>query len=60
MLPLIYKMVKAEKKLEENFKDAEGHTYLVHCPKCDRENYALSVSTGRCAWCGYDANKEEK
>lgn len=55
--PLVYKAIKAEKKLEENF-EADGKTYLVRCPKCKRENYAMSVSSGICAWCGYDANKE--
>lgn len=58
MNPLIYKMVKAEKKLEENF-EANGKKYLVRCPKCGKENYALSVSSGRCAWCGFDSNKED-
>lgn len=57
--PLVYKAVKAEKKLEENF-EANGKTYLVRCPKCKRENYAMAVSSGICAWCGYDANEEKK
>lgn len=57
--PLIYKMAQAEKKLEENF-EYEGKTFLVRCPECGRENYAMSVSSGICAWCGYDANKERK
>ena len=26
----------------------------------DRENYALNVSSGTCAFCGYDPNKEKK
>lgn len=55
--PLVYKAIKAEKKLGENF-EANGKTYLVRCPKCERENYAMSVSSGICAWCGYNANKE--
>lgn len=25
---------------------------LVKCPNCERENYALSVASGQCAWCG--------
>lgn len=58
MYPLIKEAVEAEKKLEENF-EADGKKYLVRCPKCKRENYAMSVSSGICAWCGYDANKEE-
>lgn len=55
--PLSYKAVKAEKMLQENF-EADGKTYLVRCPKCKRENYAMSVSSGVCIWCGYNANKE--
>lgn len=35
-----------------------GQAYLVRCPKCGRENYALNVASGICTWCGYDANKE--
>ena len=58
--PLIYKMVQAEKALNENFTTTEGKTYLVRCPKCGRENYAPSVSSGVCAWCGYDANGAQK
>lgn len=55
--PLVYKAVKAEQKLDENFT-ANGKTYLVRCPKCKRENYSMAVSSGVCAWCGYDANKD--
>ena len=56
--PLIYKAVKAEQELEENF-ESNGKTYLVNCPKCGKENWAISVSSGVCAWCGYDANGGE-
>lgn len=55
---LVYKAVKAEKKLEENF-EADGKTYLVRCPECKKENYAMAVSSGICAWCGYDANAKK-
>lgn len=36
----------------------DGKVYLVRCEECDRENYAIAVASGACAWCGYDANKE--
>ena len=26
---------------------------LTRCPICDRENYAMSVLTGQCVWCGF-------
>ena len=35
---------------------SEGKAYLVLCPKCHRENYAMNVSVGICTWCGYDLN----
>lgn len=33
-----------------------GKIYMIRCYKCGRENYTMMVATGRCAWCGYDAN----
>lgn len=56
MYPLIKQAVEAEKKLEKNFIH-NGKVYLVRCPNCDKENYAMAVSSGVCAWCGFDANK---
>lgn len=53
---LIYKELKAEQKMQENF-EADGSIYLIICPKCNKENYATAVSSGICVWCGYDANK---
>ena len=35
---------------------SNGKVYLVRCPKCNAENYALNVSTGICTWCGFDGN----
>ncbi len=29
---------------------------LMRCPECGRENYAMSVPTGVCSWCGFDVN----
>lgn len=31
--------------------------YLIRCPDCQKENYALAVASGRCAFCGFDSNK---
>ena len=31
---------------------------LIRCPKCGKENYALAVATGICAWCKFDVNKK--
>lgn len=44
-------------ELKENFI-TDKRIFLVRCPKCKRENWALSVSSGICAWCGYNANTE--
>jgi len=35
-----------------------GKLGLIYCPACDRENYAMNVSSGQCTWCGWDLNKE--
>lgn len=32
----------------------DGTVLLIRCPKCGRENWALSVYGGICAWCGFD------
>jgi ribosomal protein L37E len=46
------------------WKDAEGKLYLQRCPRCGNENWAPSVASGTCAWCGYAAKdsdvKEER
>ena len=59
MNPLLYKMAKAEMEMEENFLGDNGKFYLVRCPKCKRENWSGAVSSGVCAWCGFDANIKE-
>ena len=35
-----------------------GTILLIRCPKCHRENWALEVISGKCAWCNYDAHKD--
>ena len=42
-----------------NFYGKDGNPYLVRCPKCKRENYAMNVATGKCTWCDYVAPKKE-
>lgn len=32
-----------------------GTLLLICCPECGRENWALQVASGTCAWCGFDA-----
>ncbi len=38
------------------FKRDDGKTAMRNCFDCGRENYAIAVHSGICAWCGYDAN----
>lgn len=40
--------------------EAGGKLYLTRCPKCDRENYAMAVSSGQCAWCGWKREEEKR
>jgi len=44
----------------------KGHGFIGHddkniglerCPVCGKENYAMAVIGGQCAWCGFDVNK---
>lgn len=37
----------------------EGGFALTRCPECHKENYAMSVMSGLCAWCPFDVNAEE-
>jgi len=36
----------------------DGKIFMSRCPECGLENYAMCVSSGTCAWCGYDATKD--
>lgn len=36
----------------------DGHIAMERCFKCGRENWAMVVYKGVCAWCGFDANGE--
>jgi len=35
----------------------DGNIGLTNCPMCGKENYAMAVISGQCAWCGFDVNK---
>ncbi len=38
------------------FKDTyDNRLFMVRCPKCEKENWALAVANGECAWCFYKA-----
>lgn len=40
------------------YQQEDGKTCMIRCFECGRENYAMAVSSGYCAWCNHDANKE--
>lgn len=39
------------------FRADDGRLFMNRCPRCGKENYALAVSSGKCAWCGETANE---
>lgn len=38
---------------KENFRGDDGEAYVVRCPSCKKENWAMAVATGQCCWCGW-------
>lgn len=40
------------------YKDRTGHICMIRCFECGRENYAIAVAAGQCAWCGHNPNKQ--
>lgn len=50
--------MEKEQRTEKGYSlISDGKVFLMRCHKCGKENYALAVSSGQCAWCGYDANE---
>jgi ribosomal protein L37E len=37
----------------------DGKACMMRCFECGRENYMMAVLSGKCAWCGFDANAED-
>ena len=46
-------------KNKANFLSEEGKLFLVRCMQCNRENYALMVASGCCAWCAWGEETED-
>lgn len=40
--------------------DEHGRPFLVVCPKCGKENWAMAVASGVCTWCGYSVPNLDK
>ena len=40
----------------KGYRGKDGKLHIMRCPQCLRENYAMQVGTGLCAWCGLDSN----
>jgi hypothetical protein len=53
------KLEKIKKCGGNCFIGDNGGMYLTRCPHCKKENWALSVADGRCAWCGYDTGTKK-
>ena len=47
-----------------NFRTKTGRLYLVRCFSCGgdhgRENWAVAVASGQCAWCGWSEESAEQ
>lgn len=41
------------------FIDEDGKKCMERCFSCGKENYAMAVISGFCAWCGFNANEKE-
>lgn len=48
---------------EPNYYVTNGKFYLVRCFACSpehgKENYAMAVATGQCAWCGWKESEKK-
>ncbi len=40
----------------EGYKREDGALCMIRCFECGLENYAPAVHSGKCAWCGHDAD----
>lgn len=40
------------------YRDETGKLCMVRCFDCGMENWAMAVSTGFCAFCGFEATQE--
>lgn len=52
--------IKEALKLGKGNFIQDSRLYLVRCPSCKMENYAMAVYDGICAWCGWPDKVEEK
>ena len=54
--------MKVNQDKHPNFRDDDGNLFLVRCFACGgehgKENWAMAVADGRCAWCGWSENAE--
>lgn len=41
-----------------DYHHSSNKYFLIICPKCKRENYAINVASGICTWCLYNANTD--
>ena len=46
------------RKQGSGYQSKNGLIYMIRCFECGTKNYAMAVSSGYCAWCGYSPNEE--
>ena len=42
------------------FTRKDGGIAMQSCFECGKENWAMAVYSGCCAWCGHDANEHQQ
>lgn len=56
--------MKVNQMQGQNFRDKKGNLFLIRCYACGgehgKENYAMAVASGQCAWCGWKEDKDER
>ena len=55
-----HKDSRVPEAIKQRIKAESESKLLIRCPKCHLENYAMTVTSGICVWCGYDSNKEDE
>ena len=51
--------MKKYKPMGNAWKNDKGTISMNRCFKCGKENYAYAVTSGQCAWCGYEATEAD-
>ncbi len=52
--------MKKKRTDKDYFIDEKGNCFLVHCPNCKMDSYALMTAGGQCSWCYWKKPEEKK